>query len=174
MTGNQLKHLPALLRLFKVARYVSGHIKQRFRPSQHPKPGEGWSPNRLVVVVDPLQPGPGVAAPHFPSEYSPEGAAWLDAARDAVGKVGCEACGAARYFYGTTNYLVTLRRFQTEQAAGECWVKDKPAKDAEPLLARAGVEERFTQAAAAPDKLAFRRRRFVAEVEGAHGLWLAN
>ena len=121
--------------------------------------GADWGSNRVVVLVDPLS---------SPSVVTNEGAGWLKAAQNAMGKGGCEAYGVVRCFYGPSSILVWINRFKSKEDIGRDWGTDREAKTTATLdkLPDVGEEVRFYRRGGMHNNIAFRRGTYLIDVEG--------
>lgn len=119
--------------------------------------GEGWTSNRVVVLVDQL---------NSTNDISNEGEGWLKAAYNVVGKRGCEAQMVLRYGYGSASVLAWVNRFKDRESIGDDWGRDKDTKVRPEALPKVGDEVRFYQRAGMHNNIAFRRGNYLIEVEG--------
>jgi hypothetical protein len=120
--------------------------------------GSGWSSNRVVVLLDPLS---------SPMVITNEGPGWLRAAQNVVGTNGCEAYAVLRCFRdGGGSTLVWIHRYQSTNAIGDDWGRDRETKTAPKDLPKVGEEVRFYQRHGMHNNIAFRRGCYVIDVEG--------
>jgi hypothetical protein len=126
--------------------------------------GEGWSSNRVVVLVDPLS---------SPSEWADvnEGPGWLKLGRELLKRdPRREAWAVIRYFgRGTgayhTNSLVTISRWKAPESIGKDWGRDNETKGSPAELPNLGEETRFYQRDGMHNDIAFRRGNYLINVE---------
>ena len=121
--------------------------------------GQGWTSKSVVVMVDQSNPT---------NEFSNEGAGWLRAAHNVVGKNGREAQAVFRYFYGASGIVVWIVRCRSKEDIGDDWGRDYDTKTEASLdsLPKVGDEVRFYRRGGIHNNIAFRRANYLIDVEG--------
>ncbi len=121
--------------------------------------GTGWTSNSVVVCVDQVSPT---------KEICNEGKGWLQAARNVVGKNGCEAYAVIRYHSVSNQFLVWINRFNSKESIRSDWGTDKQTKAKPDKLPQLGEEVRFYQRHGMHNNIAFRRGAYLVDVEGSN------
>jgi hypothetical protein len=127
--------------------------------------GEGWTSNRVMVLMDPLSSPKEIADPH----ENPQGL--LKMARDLLTKEPRrEAYAMLRYYGGgsgsrQTNSLVYITRWKSKEDIGDGWGRDKETKDSPGALPKVGEEVRFDQRHGLHNDITFRRGKYLICVE---------
>jgi hypothetical protein len=127
--------------------------------------GEGWTSNRVVVLIDPL------SSPREIAATNENQMAWLQFGRDLLKKdARREAYAMVRYYGGGsggyhTNSLVFITRWKSRESTGDDWGRDKETKDPPGNLSKVGEEVRFYQRDGMHNNIAFRRGKYLIDVE---------
>jgi hypothetical protein len=127
--------------------------------------GDGWSSNRVVVLIDPL------SSPREIAETNENQTTWLQFGRDLLKKEPRrEAYAMVRYYGGTsgayhTNSLVFISRWRSRTDIPADWGRDKATKDSPGILPKVGEEVRFYQRDGMHNNIAFRRGNYLIDVE---------
>ena len=132
--------------------------------------GPGWTSNRCVVLVDPLCSPSEMADPN-------EGPGWLTVARDLLRREPRrESYMMLRYYgsFGTNAWctnsqtLVCISRWKSPGDMGSNWGTDEATKDQPDSLPKVGEEVRAYQRHGMHNNIAFRRGRYLIDVEGSN------
>lgn len=127
--------------------------------------GEGWTSNRVLVLIDPL------SSPREIADTNENQTAWLQFGRGLLKKEPRrEACAMVRYYGGGsgahhTNSLVFISRWKSKQDIPAEWGLDKETKDSPGNLPKVGEEVRFYQRDGMHNNIAFRRGNYLIDVE---------
>ena len=127
--------------------------------------GEGWTSNRVMVLIDPLSSPKEIADPHE------NGEGLLRMARDLLTKEPRrEAYAMLRYYGGgggfrQTNSLVYITRWKSKRDIGDDWGRDKETKDSPGALPKVGEEVHFYQRDGLHNDITFRRGKYLICVE---------
>jgi len=130
-----------------------------------PQLGDGWTSNRVVVLVDPL------SSPSEMADKNENPEAWLRFVHDLLRKQPRrEAHAIVRYYGGRTNLyhtnsLVHIMRWKSKEDIGLNWGLDKETKDSPGTLPKVGEEVRFSQRQGMHNNITFRRGNYLIDVE---------